>query len=114
MIARHLYDVVGPVTRNAVIGKAIRLGLKFTSNHLSREHRLARRPGPKPKRLLVVAEADPFAPPVSFIERREGQCSFPLWSMDEVIGDVCGAPKVADLNIPYCEEHMRCCHNRVV
>jgi hypothetical protein len=47
---------------------------------------------------------------VPFVERRRGQCSFPLWGSDERIGAVCGEPvEECSSSFEFCRTHRALC-----
>src|SRR5262245_33428553 len=119
LTARQCADSLGGLTRNAILGKVyrMRLPLRNLMPQESRRSRLQRESvEPRTKRIdsRIAANAvrrmrppvmeptepcdlrpdqSPYAVP--FIERREGQCAWPLW-IDATPVDqrmVCGAPQ---------------------
>ena len=60
--ASQIAEELGDVTRNAVIGKVHRLGLKSRPSPIRRERHLRRRPAPNRKRPLPPPPCQP-APP---------------------------------------------------
>jgi GcrA cell cycle regulator len=131
------------VTRNAVIGKVNRLGLKLGENrHAERakeKSEAASKPRPQiarrePKRRVDnkrkfnpflgigtdpipaggLPDATPLvdptpvaeSKPVDFLERRMGQCAWPLWTGTARTGDCCGAATTA-FDKPYCAAHAK-------
>jgi hypothetical protein len=47
---------------------------------------------------------------VPFVERRRGQCAFPLWDSDERIGAVCGEPvEERSSSFEFCRTHRTLC-----
>lgn len=47
---------------------------------------------------------------VPFVERRRGQCAFPLWGSDERIGAVCGEPvEERSSSFEFCRTHRALC-----
>lgn len=81
--AREVAGRLG-VTRNAVIGKANRMGLKHNSNAL---------------------RAEEPAPPKSPLQLTERMCRWPIGHPGEADFHFCGAQRAPGR--PYCEEH--CC-----
>jgi hypothetical protein len=58
---------------------------------------------------LVVSAAVTDAG-VPFVERRRGQCAFPLWGSDERIGAVCGEPvEERSSSFEFCRTHRALC-----
>jgi hypothetical protein len=54
------------------------------------------------------APPDPWGP-VSLVERRADQCTYPLWGSHERIGLYCGKQVVAHR---LCKDHFACCRTR--
>lgn len=115
------------VSRNAVIGKAGRLGLKWGKSRRgspgqAKSNTIVHRAEARASLSVAVpvkaapAKLDPFRPgklPAHVPEKVEGVpflqaaanphvCSWPLWN-DELVGNCCGAPSVPGR--PYCAKH---------
>jgi len=108
--ASQIAKILGSVTRNAVIGKAHRLGLsqgrpaqpRVERPRAERTERVhVPRPEPAPKPLPVEDLSD--APKVPLMLLRERMCKWPLGNPED--GDLrfCGRESAAGL--PYCREH---------
>jgi hypothetical protein len=113
-IARELAERMGgpPRSRNSVIGKLFRLQAAGAD--------VGMRQGPS-RRTVIECPAVPLprvrkvrpaagsvaATSVDFIQRRHGQCSYPLWPDTERGGFVCGAPVMHGQSM--CDEHCRLC-----
>ena len=82
--ARDIADRLGGVSRNAVIGKAHRLGLS--------------KPTKKP-------EPEPVPEPVSADRLTERMCRWPIGHPGDPDFTFCGGPRVPGR--PYCREHCR-------
>lgn len=98
--ASQIAAILGDITRNAVIGKAHRLGLKGRPSPIRKE----KTPSPKPAR-RAAAVPIPRATRVS-----DRQCHWPIGHPREPGFHFCGAPAVADK--PYCEEHCAVAYRR--
>lgn len=113
---------IGGVSRNAVIGKASRLGLDPRPNPIKRGDGTSRRRN----RALSVAEAERIlsAPVLAFDAPVEPEpvhhepepdaygrqgCWWPLWT-EKVDHRYCRAPR--EPNQPYCAEHCQRAYNR--
>ena len=116
-------------TRNAIIGhvhrhlsgvglslrqsrRAIPKAVKPRPRRRAPSKPIATRPSPSPgptRRPPASAETKPLVSqgPVAFIDRKSGQCVFPMWSNDVSIGLVCG--HVAAIGESYCAAHRKIC-----
>ena len=97
--ASQISAILGDVSRNAVIGKAHRLGLKGRPSPIRKEKVVA----PKPARRPAVKTSRPT---------RIGtyQCHWPIGHPREPGFHFCGAPAIDDK--PYCEEHCNMAYRR--
>ena len=130
--AGKIAELIG-VSRNSVCGKKWRLGLLGHGNPGGAPtHRNAprRRSAPKPidqrlparptiKALLHKVTAEAFVMKkdnggIPFIDRKDGQCSWPLWSDDVKTGNVCGEKVLAENGfiMPYCACHCKLAYGR--
>lgn len=100
--ASQIATILGDVTRNAVIGKAHRLGLKGRPSPIRKEKTVS-----TPKPVRQPAAAIPAARPVRVSDR---QCHWPIGHPREPGFHFCGAPAIADK--PYCEEHCNIAYRR--
>ena len=112
--ASSIAKIIG-VTRNAIIGKAHRLGLESRKKNAEpgqliekrRQQPIHRRREPRPPQLKVIGRRPPpsmahiKARHISLIDLKEGDCKFPY-------GDgpftFCGC-KNRDVDTPFCAEH---------
>lgn len=114
----HIARIMGNVTRNAVIGKAHRLGLTQTRDpkdprRQKAQHR--RRPAPKPKRKPVVPlkmaeDVKPLAADdLSVMTVKIGQCRWPVDRPNTVGLQFCGqpidGPNKDGAKTSYCADH---------
>lgn len=97
--ASQIATILGDVTRNAVIGKAHRLGLKGRPSPIRKE-KTARA---KPIRKIET----PAHRPMRVSDR---QCHWPIGHPREPGFHFCGAPAVVDK--PYCETHCNVAYRR--
>lgn len=97
--ASQIAAILGEVTRNAVIGKAHRLGLKGRPSPIRNEKPAA----PKP----VSRPAAKVSRPVRVSNR---QCHWPIGHPREPGFHFCGAPAIDDK--PYCGEHCNMAYRR--
>jgi len=95
--ASQIADELGDVTRNAVIGKVHRLGLRSRPSPIRREQGRARTPAPKP------VESRPKR-----VSERE--CHWPIGHPREQGFHFCGAP--AEPDRPYCAAHCAVAYRR--
>lgn len=100
--ASQIATILGDVTRNAVIGKAHRLGLKGRPSPIRKEKVVA---APKPARRQVAAGVPARPSRVS-----DRQCHWPIGHPREPGFHFCGEPALADK--PYCEEHCNIAYRR--
>lgn len=93
--ASQIAEELGDVTRNAVIGKAHRLGLKGRPSPIRRER-----------------AATPAAKPIESRPRRvsDRQCHWPIGHPREPGFHFCGAP--AEPDRPYCSAHCAIAYRR--
>jgi len=118
--ASQIANKLGRTTRNAVIGKARRLGLdhRTTANKSSRpkpivDLRLKPRPRPRPQRMRPMTEEQVIEPtavalsnPVTLFNLKAEHCRWPLWGEDDPAEKLfCGAVKPE--SSPYCAFHAR-------
>jgi GcrA cell cycle regulator len=101
--ASQIAVLLGDVTRNAVIGKAHRLGLKGRPSPI-RKDKVATTAAPKPVR-RVAAQAPSRQSRVS-----DRQCHWPIGHPREPGFHFCGAPAIDDK--PYCENHCNLAYRR--
>lgn len=97
--ASQIAEEMGDVTRNAVIGKAHRLGLKSR---------------PSPIRREAVSTPRPRSAPVSVPQRQKPvsgrQCQWPIGHPRETGFHFCGAAAAEDR--PYCHAHCALAYRR--
>lgn len=99
--ASQIAEAMGDVTRNAVIGKAHRIGLKARPSPIRRQKAAPaaspapRRPAPAAKKATRVGER---------------QCHWPIGHPREPGFHFCGAP--AEPDKPYCAEHCAVAYRR--
>lgn len=98
--ASQIAVILGDVTRNAVIGKAHRLGLKGRPSPIRKEKTAAT---PKPARRAVVQ-----VPRATRVNDR--QCHWPIGHPREPGFHFCGDPAVEDK--PYCGKHCNLAYRR--
>lgn len=89
--ASEIAAIFGDVSRNAVIGKAHRLGLSGRPSPIKKADAKPRRPEPQQRRLAVVH---------TFGER---QCKWPVGDPKDPDFHFCGC--AAQPGMPYCAEH---------
>lgn len=92
--ASEIAEILGNVSRNAVIGKAHRLGLSGRPSPIKAKREEPARPAP------VVAEQPAGATILSLTER---MCRWPLGDPKEAGFRFCG--KMVTAGSPYCAEH---------
>jgi GcrA cell cycle regulator len=97
--ASQIATMLGDVTRNAVIGKAHRLGLKGRPSPIRKEKTVVQKP--------VRRQAAPVPRATRVSDR---QCHWPIGHPREPGFHFCGAPAVDDK--PYCEEHCAVAYRR--
>ncbi len=85
------------VTRNAVIGKAHRLGLKSRPSPVKSDPKKPKKPAPKPT--AAPASDDK----ISLLQLNERICKWPIGHPGEIDFHFCGLPSVA--GHPYCGPH---------
>ena len=99
--ARNIAEQLGGVTRNAVIGKANRLGLsKPTKSSITRRRKREARETPPPEEIVVGPEGG-----VSILTLTTSTCRWPLGHPGEETFRFCGAR--TKTGQPYCEAHCR-------
>lgn len=84
------------ITRNAVIGKAHRLGLKSRPSPVKSD-------SSKPKKVVpreIPIEGDTN---VALLDLTESICKWPIGHPGEEVFHFCGAPSAS--GVPYCEKH---------
>ncbi len=97
--ASQIAVILGDVTRNAVIGKAHRLGLKGRPSPIRKEKVAT----PKPARRPVAQTSRP-------VRVSDRQCHWPIGHPREPGFHFCGAPAIDDK--PYCEKHCNVAYRR--
>lgn len=97
--ASQIADELGDVTRNAVIGKVHRLGLKSRPSPIRRERERERRP--------VLASSPVEARPRRVSDR---DCHWPIGNPREPGFHFCGA--AAEPDRPYCAAHCALAYRR--
>lgn len=102
--ASQIAVILGDVTRNAVIGKAHRLGLKGRPSPIRTEKAVATH-SPKPARRAAAQAALPRTSRVS-----DRQCHWPIGHPREPGFHFCGDPAIDDK--PYCEKHCSVAYRR--
>ncbi len=116
------FEIGNGITRNAVCGKAYRMGIQLSgSNRGARTNRISRKGIPKPRRNFIPRWADSATgqpeivelavePPselnVTFIAREPHQCAWPVAGEPGPDMICCGAPRLDDEH-PYCGWHCR-------
>ena len=131
--ASHIAARIGGTTRNAVIGKAHRLGLCGTAPTVKRTHRAqrsrAQRQGqakgwkrrkmnnPRTRRIAEIFAAEPYVPQLqivipeheqkTLIELGDNECRFPL--NDGNPFKFCA--RTREKGLPYCTQHARIAFN---
>ncbi|WFU68273.1 GcrA family cell cycle regulator [Bradyrhizobium brasilense] len=105
--ASQIASELGGVTRNAVIGKVHRLGLRDRTKNPAK-------PSPSDlesirKVILSSTEAPSDKHHKPLLELNEGACHWPIGSPDSSEFKFCGAPTLAGL--PYCAAHARIAYN---
>lgn len=113
-------------SRNAVLGKAHRIGLCFGPQKDPGQagKKPTRRKPPRPSSAAAAPEiaAPPPAAkpapritgryaPAPLLDLRDDQCRFPLWQPGDAVRNCCGAER--DIVDPYCPEHMKRTHTPV-
>jgi len=94
------------LTRNSVMGKASRLGLKherITKPPVNYLPRVSKPKDQKPPTKLKPQAATPN--PIPFLEADHRHCKWPLWWTDTMPRLVCGATPIPKK--PYCAHHYR-------
>lgn len=97
--ASQIAEELGDVTRNAVIGKVHRLGLKSRPSPIRTERERERRPA-----------AAPSAPDVRPRRVSDRDCHWPIGNPREPGFRFCGAP--AEPDRPYCAAHCAIAYRR--
>lgn len=103
--ASQIAVLLGDVTRNAVIGKAHRLGLKGRPSPI-RKDKVATTAAPKPVRRVAAQAPSPSRQ--SRVSDR--QCHWPIATRASRAFIFCGAPAIDDK--PYCENHCNIAYRR--
>ena len=124
--ASQIAGSLGGITRNAVIGKAFRLGLASRTRNHNRRKSVCSQPAkaratlPKPKSSFAAFLAkqpreqaspvqEPFIPPEqrkrSIVDLDAGECK---WPIGEGPYEFCARKQVKGL--PYCKDHARCAY----
>ncbi len=85
------------VTRNAVIGKAHRLGLKSRPSPVKSDPKKPKKPAPKP---IAAAVSEDM---VSLLQLNERICKWPIGHPGDDDFHFCGRPSEA--GHPYCDAH---------
>ena len=90
------------VTRNAVIGKAHRLGLKSRPSPVKADpkKKTKAKPKPPPKKVEEVKDAEKR---IGLLDLTERICKWPIGHPGEADFHFCGEPSVDGL--PYCQPH---------
>lgn len=96
--ASQIADNLGGITRNAVIGKAHRLGLKARPSPVKPAPAVAK-PEPKPKPVKEKPRR------VTLLDLTERMCKWPLGHPGEADFHFCG--ERAEPGQPYCADHCR-------
>jgi GcrA cell cycle regulator len=123
--ASEIAALLGEVSRNAVIGKAYRLGLpprrtvsrqpRQPSSHRNRTGRISmRKPVPRSRPLPTAPAPLPPAPPalmISVAQLKDTTCHWPIGDPRKEGFGFCGA-KTAAGRQPYCAHHQAIGHNR--
>ena len=124
--ASKIADILGDISRNAVLGKVHRLKLperrSFRMSRVAANRKRVRQPrqkfgAPRPA-LRVVAnpkpptyqdsaiwEAEPGIPPVPLLEAEDGMCRWPLGDPKQPGFGFCGAHQAPGLS--FCDRHAR-------
>lgn len=90
------------VTRNAVIGKAHRLGLKSRPSPVKKDARKKAPAKPAAKK-VTVKETKPTSGKVSLLELTDRMCKWPIGHPGDDDFHFCGKP--AEPGMPYCAAH---------
>ena len=98
MSASQIAETLGDVTRNAVIGKAHRLGLNARPSPVKAP--VEKKPAPKQPKPV-----EPSPKRIKLLNLTERMCKWPIGHPGEDDFHFCGAPSVAGQ--PYCEDHCR-------
>ena len=94
--ASQIATELGDVTRNAVIGKAHRLGLKSRPSPVKSE-------SAKPKKAPPKEVPQPDGNQISLLDLTERVCKWPIGHPGEPDFHFCG--KSSEAGVPYCVEH---------
>ncbi|RME67195.1 MAG: global cell cycle regulator GcrA-like protein, partial [Alphaproteobacteria bacterium] len=94
--ASQIAQKLGNVTRNAVIGKAHRLGLKARPSPVKQETPPPKAAPKKPKSAAKPAK-------VTLLDLNERMCKWPIGHPGEADFHFCG--KKAEAGFPYCSAH---------
>jgi GcrA cell cycle regulator len=108
MTAAQIAEELGTVSRNAVIGKAHRLGLSVSKKPVARPAHKPMLPRPKRAAVAPVTAPVPPAPPPRPDVRAEDlpwhrRCQWPIGHPGDDDFHFCGA--VAAAGKPYCPQH---------
>jgi hypothetical protein len=116
--AINLAEPGANVTRNAVIGKLVRIGTPTSkqaqlSKHAKQLMQAKRNPAaiPHPPRCKAPPERVPPPDPIPFSKRKPSQCAFifgPALGPVNAHSPCCGQPIAQnEANRPYCKEHLK-------
>lgn len=97
--ASQIAEELGEVTRNAVIGKAHRLGLSGRPSPVKNPEKKAQKPKPKTKK----APKEETAKVITLLMLTERMCKWPIGHPGEAGFHFCGLKSVP--GHPYCAEH---------